>query len=83
MPTYDYECSGCGPFEAFKRMAERDQATACPRCGGSAARVFASGPRLALMDDGTRREIASQERAAAQGSYRRMRHAQGCGCCAR
>jgi putative FmdB family regulatory protein len=75
MPTYDYECKDCGPFEAFKRMSARDEATACPRCGVPSERVLA-GTRIALLGDGVARE-----RAAAEGSYARMRHRGGCSCC--
>lgn len=33
MPTYDYECpSGCRPFTAVLRIADRLKAT-CPKCG--------------------------------------------------
>jgi putative FmdB family regulatory protein len=83
MPTYDYDCRACGPFEAFRRMAERDRATACPRCGSAAARVLAGGAHLRVVDGATRRVIEAHERAAADGAYRRMRHPLGCGCCAR
>jgi putative FmdB family regulatory protein len=81
MPTYDYACADCGAFEAIRPMAERDRVASCPRCGVAAVRVFAGGRHLNVVDGSTRRLIAAQERAAADGSYRRMRHAAGCGCC--
>ena len=33
MPLYDYACSDCGPFRAFRPMAESDRAQPCPGCG--------------------------------------------------
>jgi putative FmdB family regulatory protein len=77
MPTYDYACDTCGAFEAFKPMSQRDATTECPRCSRPARRVLVAAARVA-------RPAASGARvdaAAAEGSYRRMRHAAGCACC--
>ncbi|MCO5340326.1 zinc ribbon domain-containing protein, partial [Delftia tsuruhatensis] len=52
-----------------------------------AARVLAAAPRLALMADGTRRAMATNERARHEPAssrdydYARLRHPAGCGCC--
>jgi putative FmdB family regulatory protein len=85
MPTYDYECAGCGGFDALRSVSRRDEPAACPRCGAAAPRVMSAAPRLALMADGTRRAIAVNERAAHEpkrsGDYARLRHPAGCGCC--
>lgn len=83
MPTYEYACTGCGTFEFLRPIAERDRDTACPGCGAPAARVVVGGAHLVRTDAATRRLIGSHERAAADGSYRRMRHPAACGCCAR
>lgn len=44
MPTYEYECSGCGnAFEAFQKMSD-DPLTKCEACGGVLKkRVFPVG----------------------------------------
>jgi hypothetical protein len=46
---------------------------------------MSAAPRLALMADGTRRAIATNERAAHEpkrsGDYARLKHPSGCGCC--
>jgi len=85
MPTYDYECAGCGGFDALRSVSRRDEPAACPGCGAAAPRVMSAAPRLALMADGTRRAIAVSERAAHEpkrsGDYARLRHPAGCGCC--
>lgn len=84
MPTYDYACAGCGPFEALRPMARRDEATACPGCGQDADRLFgAVAAQVGAAGTGAARHrlITRQERALADGAYRRMRHPMSCGCC--
>ncbi|MDD2880538.1 MAG: zinc ribbon domain-containing protein [Rhodoferax sp.] len=85
MPTYDYACASCGGFDAFRSLAERNEPVACPDCGAASARVFATAPRLALMDSGTRHAMATNERARHEpqrsSEYARLRHPPGCGCC--
>lgn len=47
MPTYDYVCKDCGkPFEAFRKIAERDNAD-CPHCEGEGAKQL-SAPLVSL-----------------------------------
>jgi len=85
MPTYDYACPQCGGFDAFRLLAARNEAAACPDCGAASPRVFASAPRLALMADDTRRAMDINERARHEpkrsGDYARLKHPPGCGCC--
>jgi len=55
-------------------------------CGTPSQRVFATAPRLALMDSGARSAMATNERARhepkSSAEYARLRHPAGCGCCA-
>lgn len=85
MPTYDYECSACGGFDAFRSLGQRNDPAACPACGGASPRVFAAAPRLALLDGGARRAMDVNERARhepkSSRDYQRLRHPAGCGCC--
>jgi putative FmdB family regulatory protein len=85
MPTYDYACSGCGGFDAFRTLGARNEPAACPDCGAASPRVFASAPRLALMEGSTRSAIETNERARhepkSSRDYARLRHPAGCGCC--
>lgn len=85
MPTYDYACSRCGGFDAFRSLAMRNEPAACPECGGAAPRVLASAPRLALMEGGIRQALETNERARHEpkrsGDYARLKHPAGCGCC--
>lgn len=73
MPVYDYLCDDCGVFDAMRRIAERDDAVQCPRCGADAQRVTVAAPALA---SGSGAESAS----ASEGRYGGMRHV-GCNCC--
>lgn len=85
MPTYDYDCPGCGGFDAFRTLAQRNEPAACPDCGAASQRVFVSAPRLALMNGDARAAIGVNERAQhepkSSRDYQRMRHPAGCGCC--
>jgi putative FmdB family regulatory protein len=85
MPTYDYACGDCGGFDAFRPLAERNEPAACPDCGAASPRVFATAPRLALLEGGTRRAMDVNERARheprSSRDYQRLAHPAGCGCC--
>ena len=90
MPTYDYECAGCGGFDALRSLARRDEPAACPVCAAASPRVFVSAPRLACTSGEQRRAHDTNERARHEprssrdtdtGSYGRLRHPSGCGCC--
>jgi putative FmdB family regulatory protein len=85
MPTYDYACANCGGFDALRPVGARDEPAACPHCAAPSPRVFASAPRLALMEPATRLAVARNERArhepTASRDYQRLRHPAGCGCC--
>ncbi len=92
MPTYEYDCADCGPFDALRPMARRDEPASCPGCGSEAPRVLLSAPALAGVGgsqaSATRTAMARNERAANaphstrdEGSYRRMAHPASCGCC--
>jgi len=83
MPTYEYLCRRCGPFEDDRPMDESGEPGTCPGCGRAAPRAFLSAPRLAGMSAELRLAHATNERsahaprAAKQG---RHRHGPNCGC---
>ncbi len=91
MPTYDYQCAaGCGSFDAIRSLALRNDPAACPVCNADSYRVFIHAPRLACASPAQRLASNTNERAqhaprasrdVEQGSYARMRHPAGCGCC--
>ncbi len=52
MPTYDYECSGCGhAFEAFHSMSA-DPVASCPECGGKVRRLIGTGAGILFKGSG-------------------------------
>lgn len=89
MPTYDYACPSCGGFDAFRPLNDRNEPCACPDCATASPRVFAHAPRLACTTSEQRRAFDINERAQNEprmsrdndGSYNRLKHPAGCGCC--
>jgi hypothetical protein len=88
MPTYEYACDACGGFDAIRSISARNEPAACPVCAAVSPRVFATAPRLACMGAESRLAHDTNERArhepkrsGEEGSYGRMRHPAGCGCC--
>ena len=92
MPTYEYDCARCGPFAALRPLARRAEALACPGCGLAAPRVLLTAPALAGTGGhqaGLARQAAARNERSSHaphstrddGSYRRMVHPAGCGCC--
>lgn len=52
MPTYDYECSGCGQaFEVFQRMSD-EPLSSCPDCGAAARRRISGGAGFIFKGEG-------------------------------
>ncbi|MFC0282207.1 zinc ribbon domain-containing protein [Camelimonas abortus] len=89
MPTYDYECAGCGPFVAFASMARYADPCPCPECGAESPRAFIHTPMLSSMSAGRRFACETNERSA--NAPRRLskdgppqaggRHGANCSCC--
>ncbi len=52
MPTYEYECSGCGgQFEFFQTMSEKPKET-CETCGGKLTKLLSAGTGLIFKGSG-------------------------------
>ena len=52
MPTYDYQCSGCGQaFEVFQRMSD-EPVSNCPDCGAAARRRISGGAGFIFKGEG-------------------------------
>lgn len=52
MPTYDYQCTGCGQaFEVFQRMSD-EPVSSCPDCGAPARRRISGGSGFILKGEG-------------------------------
>jgi putative FmdB family regulatory protein len=63
MPLYEYSCSECGPFEAFRPASESAAVFACPSCGSATRRLF-TPPGLALLSAPMRRARDREEKSA-------------------
>jgi putative FmdB family regulatory protein len=72
MPLYDYRCSSCGDFRAFRPMAESSAAGVCPTCGEPSERLIAT-PFLAGGD------VHGSTAAGGGGGHIGFRHACGHG----
>lgn len=63
MPLYDYHCTRCGDFRAWRRMSEAGDPLDCPSCDGPAVRAMVA-PNLALMPGNTRIAHQRNEKSA-------------------
>ena len=63
MPLYDYHCTGCGPFRAWRSMHEAREPAPCPDCESPGARAVAA-PNLALMASSRRTAHQRNEKSA-------------------
>ena len=80
MPMYDYACAACGPFTAYRPMADYDKPLACEDCGAMAPRAILRAPALAMMDSGARNGMTVNERSRHEPRKSKA-HPSGCGCC--
>ena len=81
MPVYEYQCAACGPFTAFRPMADYAEPNPCDLCGESSPRAFNTAPALANMDSTRRKSIAINERSAHAPRRSSGSHGPSCGCC--
>lgn len=42
MPRYNYECTSCGPFDAWASIGASEEPAECPGCGGMGDRTLAA-----------------------------------------
>ncbi len=81
MPVYEYECAQCGPFTAFRPMADYALPCPCDLCSVPAPRAYLTAPALATMDAAKRKGMAINERSAHAPRRSGGGHGPGCGCC--
>jgi putative FmdB family regulatory protein len=63
MPLYDYECTTCGAFRAWRSMSEHAASVECPSCTLPASRL-AAAPMLAVLSSNSRIAHERNERSA-------------------
>ena len=74
MPLYEYRCEGCGPFDAFRSLAERDEPMFCQDCQGRAVRMFSPPTILSTGLGGIRRSGSGEPRLVKQSGDREPSH---------
>lgn len=72
MPTYDFFCEDCGPFELRRPVTEAGEASACPACGAEARRVYAM-PNTKRMPTGLSGAMNRAEKSAHEPEVARRR----------
>lgn len=77
MPLYEFQCNDCGPFEAWRTMAEAMSPMNCPTCEEAAKRIFSapsvmlnSGFRLKQKPSAEPKLVTRQETEPAKTTYR-------------
>lgn len=51
MPTYEYKCDQCGPFELWQSIKD-DALSKCPKCGARVERLISAGTGFILKGSG-------------------------------
>ena len=51
MPTYEYECKKCGPFEVFQSIKD-EKLKRCPACKGVVKRLMGRGSGILFKGSG-------------------------------
>ena len=52
MPTYEYECTGCGhKFDLFQKITDKP-IKKCPKCSGAVRRLIGSGAGIIFKGSG-------------------------------
>lgn len=87
MPSYDFECSACGPFTEMRSMALSAEPCPCPDCARPAPRAFFTPPTVLGMDSNRRKAMAVNEEArsapklSGKSEKYATKHGTGCSCC--
>jgi putative FmdB family regulatory protein len=56
MPTYEFICKNCGPFETWREMGDAGKPMACSTCKAAAERIF-SAPALIMTSSALRQRV--------------------------
>lgn len=71
MPTYDFLCEDCGPFEESRPFEETADSAICPACGGGARRVY-SMPNTKIMPAALSNAMHRSEKSAHEPEVARL-----------
>jgi len=62
MPTYTYTCENKHRWELTRKIAERNEPTACPECGSDGRLVIVSAPTIPWWPGCTRSDYKERLR---------------------
>jgi putative FmdB family regulatory protein len=80
MPTYEYNCDKCGPFELWQSIKD-DALTACPACGSRVQRLLSANVGFVLKGAGFYQNDYKTQPAAKPEAKPSTGAAPGCGTC--
>jgi putative FmdB family regulatory protein len=85
MPTYEYVCTKCGPFDVFQSMSDAPLSS-CPTCGDPVKRKINGGMGVIFKGSGfyknDSRKASSAASPASPASGSASKGASGCESCA-
>jgi putative FmdB family regulatory protein len=63
MPTYEFVCATCGPFEVRRGVAQAHEPAHCPACRAPARRVY-TPPGIARTPAWRKKALSLEEKSA-------------------
>jgi putative FmdB family regulatory protein len=81
MPTYEYECSQCGPFDVFQRMSD-DPLGVCPTCGNPVRRKINGGTGVIFKGSGFYKNDSRKSSSSSKSTDSSEKAPAACSCCA-
>lgn len=82
MPTYEYVCTKCGPFDVFQSMSD-EPLSSCPTCGDPVKRKINGGTGVIFKGSGFyKNDSRKAASSAAPASGSASKGASGCESCA-
>ncbi len=82
MPTYEYICTKCGPFDLFQSMSD-DPLSSCPTCGEPVRRKINGGTGVIFKGSGFyKNDSKKASSSGSSSSSPSAKGASGCESCA-
>jgi len=81
MPTYEYLCSKCGPFDVFQSMSDAPL-SACPSCGEPVKRKINGGTGVIFKGSGFYKNDSRKGNSSSSSSGSSSKASSACESCA-